>query len=59
MAAQLVAYEQTGVDQVVFGFPNDLAHDEALECIELFGERVIPKFDKDPVHRTTRMRNAR
>ena len=58
VAEQLVAYEQTGVDQVVFGFPNDLAHDEALECIELFGDRVIPKFDKDPVHRTTRMRES-
>ena len=58
VAEQLVAYEQTGVDQVVFGFPNDLAHDEAIECIELFGDRVIPQFDKDPVHRTTRMRET-
>jgi alkanesulfonate monooxygenase SsuD/methylene tetrahydromethanopterin reductase-like flavin-dependent oxidoreductase (luciferase family) len=55
---QLKAYERTGVDQVAFGVPNDLAHDEALECIELFGKHVIPAFDKDPVHSTTRYRKA-
>jgi hypothetical protein len=27
-----------------------------METIALFGEQVIPKLDKDPVHRTTRMR---
>ena len=26
--------------------------------IELFGTQVIPEFDKDPVHSTTRMREA-
>ncbi|HMC43438.1 MAG TPA: hypothetical protein VKI20_10555, partial [Acidimicrobiales bacterium] len=41
-----------------FGFPNDLSHDEALECIELFGQRVVPEFDRDPVHSTTRHREA-
>ena len=56
---QLQAYEQTGVDQVVFGVPNDLSHEEALECIELFGKKVIPEFDKDPEHRTTRYREHR
>jgi alkanesulfonate monooxygenase SsuD/methylene tetrahydromethanopterin reductase-like flavin-dependent oxidoreductase (luciferase family) len=55
---QVDAYRRTGVDQVVFGFPNDLAHDEALECIEVFGTKVFPEFDKDPVHRTTLMRAA-
>ena len=55
---QLQAYERTGVDQVAFGFPADLSHDEALECIELFGTRVIPEFDKDPVHSTTRYREG-
>jgi hypothetical protein len=40
----------------VFGFPNDLEHDEALECIEVFGKLVIPEFDRDPVHRTARAR---
>jgi alkanesulfonate monooxygenase SsuD/methylene tetrahydromethanopterin reductase-like flavin-dependent oxidoreductase (luciferase family) len=53
---QLKIYETTGVDQVAFGFPNDLSHDEALECIELFGREVIPEFDKDPVHSTDHYR---
>lgn len=55
---QLQAYERTGVDQVSFGFPNDLSHEEALECIELFGTQVIPEFDRDPVHSTTRYREG-
>jgi alkanesulfonate monooxygenase SsuD/methylene tetrahydromethanopterin reductase-like flavin-dependent oxidoreductase (luciferase family) len=55
---QLVAYEKTGVDQLVFGFPNNLTMDEARETIELFGEKVIPQFDKDRMHRTTRFRQS-
>ncbi len=55
---QLRAYEQTGVDQLVFGFPHNLNKDEAAEVIELFGKEVIPNFDKDPVHSTTRYRQS-
>jgi hypothetical protein len=29
-----------------------------LESIEVFGKRVLPHFDKDPVHSTTRQREA-
>jgi len=29
-----------------------------LETIRLFGEHIIPKLDTDPVHRSTRMREA-
>ena len=36
--------------------PNHLSKDEAAECLELFGKHVIPEFDKDPVHSTTRYR---
>jgi alkanesulfonate monooxygenase SsuD/methylene tetrahydromethanopterin reductase-like flavin-dependent oxidoreductase (luciferase family) len=56
VAGQLESYHKTGVDQVVFGFPSDLHYDEAEECIELFGKYVIPEWDKDPVHSTTRYR---
>jgi hypothetical protein len=35
-----------------------LEHDEILEMIEVFGDKVIPEFDKDPVHSTTRYREA-
>ena len=55
---QLVAYEETGVDQLVFGMPVDMSLDEALECIELFGTKVIPQFDRDPEHRTTKFRRT-
>ncbi len=30
----------------------------AVETIETFGRHVLPQFDKDPVHRTTRMREG-
>ena len=33
-------------------------HETALEIIRVFGDQVIPKFDTDPVHRTTRFREA-
>ena len=33
-------------------------HDEVLEMIELFGTKVIPNFDTDPEHRTTRFRRT-
>ncbi|HZQ84403.1 MAG TPA: LLM class flavin-dependent oxidoreductase [Acidimicrobiales bacterium] len=50
-------YSKVGVDQLVFGVPGDaVSHEEALECIEVFGKHVIPEFDKDPVHSTTRYR---
>ena len=56
---QLAAYESVGTDQLVFAVPNEgFEHEEVLEMIELFGTKVIPEFDKDPVHRTTRMRQT-
>ncbi len=46
-----------GCDQVVFGLPSDsLEHEEVLEMLEVFGTKVIPEFDKDEVHSTTRYR---
>ncbi len=57
VAAQVEAYQSVGCDQVVFGLPGEgLEHDEILEVIELFGDKVIPEYDKDPVHSTTKMR---
>jgi hypothetical protein len=56
---QVVRYQDVGCDQVVFGLPGEgLEHDEILEMIEVFGDKVIPEFDKDPVHSTTRYREA-
>jgi alkanesulfonate monooxygenase SsuD/methylene tetrahydromethanopterin reductase-like flavin-dependent oxidoreductase (luciferase family) len=59
VAEQLSRYESVGCDQVVFGIPQECAtHDEVIEMIELFGNKVIPEFDKDPVHSTTRYRET-
>ena len=53
------AYADAGVDQVVFGLLSSTMPDEiAIETIETFGKHVLPAFDKDPVHRTQRHREA-
>jgi alkanesulfonate monooxygenase SsuD/methylene tetrahydromethanopterin reductase-like flavin-dependent oxidoreductase (luciferase family) len=51
------AWESAGADQLVFGIGPDTL-DGTLETIRLMGEHVIPKLDTDPVHRTTRFRDA-
>ena len=54
---QVVRYQDVGCDQVVFGTPDEgYAHEQVLEMIEIFGTHVIPEFDKDPVHSTTKYR---
>ena len=53
---QLQDYVEAGVDQLCFGVPNDVTHEEALEMIEVFGKHVIPEFDRDPVISTDRYR---
>jgi alkanesulfonate monooxygenase SsuD/methylene tetrahydromethanopterin reductase-like flavin-dependent oxidoreductase (luciferase family) len=54
---QIDKYQTVGCDQLVFGIPNEgFEHEEVLEMIELFGDKVIPTFDTDPVHRTTAAR---
>jgi len=55
---QVKKYESTGADQIVFGMPVDMPIEAALESIRLFGTKVLPKLDKDPVHRSSRMRDA-
>jgi alkanesulfonate monooxygenase SsuD/methylene tetrahydromethanopterin reductase-like flavin-dependent oxidoreductase (luciferase family) len=50
-------WESAGADQLVFGM-GMTTQAESLEMIRLMGEHVIPKIDKDPVHRTTRFRDA-
>jgi alkanesulfonate monooxygenase SsuD/methylene tetrahydromethanopterin reductase-like flavin-dependent oxidoreductase (luciferase family) len=59
VAAAIAPYEAAGVDQVVFGLLSSSMNRElALEVVETFGTHVLPQFDKDPVHRTTRQREA-
>ena len=54
---QVAAYQNVGCDQLVFGLPIEGMHQEEMEeMIEVFGQQVIPEYDKDPVHSTTRYR---
>lgn len=52
-------YADIGADQISFGtFATDVSLEHATEAYECFGKHVIPNFDKDPVHSTTRQRDA-
>ena len=52
-------YEAVGC-QLLFCLlnPYNIPHEDVMTSIELLGKHVIPKIDKDPVHRTTRLREA-
>jgi hypothetical protein len=52
-------YVDVGCDQLVFGIlATTLPQEACLHTCELFGTQVIPRFDRDPVHSTTRYREA-
>ena len=47
-----------GADQLTFGMLSaEVPIEVVLEATELFGREVIPQFDTDPVHRSTRLRD--
>jgi len=50
-------WESAGADQLVFG-TGCATLEDTLTMIRLMGEHVIPHLDKDPLHRTTRFRDA-
>ena len=54
---QLKPYVDASIDQLGFGIPNGITQEEALEMLEVFGQQVIPEFDKDPVISTDRFRS--
>jgi alkanesulfonate monooxygenase SsuD/methylene tetrahydromethanopterin reductase-like flavin-dependent oxidoreductase (luciferase family) len=59
VARAIEKYADAGVDQVVFGLLSSTMERElAFETLETFGKHVLPQFDTDPVHRTTRQRDA-
>jgi alkanesulfonate monooxygenase SsuD/methylene tetrahydromethanopterin reductase-like flavin-dependent oxidoreductase (luciferase family) len=59
VANAIQKYADAGVDQVVFGLlSSTMSRELATETIETFGKHVLPTFDRDPVHRTTRQREA-
>ncbi len=48
-----------GVDQLIMGPSGSTYPHELLErTVTLFGDEVIPRFDKDPVHSTSKYRAA-
>lgn len=52
-------YQSIGADQLVFGMLSTTMPVEiAVEAVETFGAHVIPRFDRDPIHSTTRQRQA-
>jgi alkanesulfonate monooxygenase SsuD/methylene tetrahydromethanopterin reductase-like flavin-dependent oxidoreductase (luciferase family) len=52
-------YVDAGADQLTFGMLSTTMPVEiAIEAVETFGKHVIPLYDKDPVHSTTRQREA-
>ena len=52
-------YEALGVDQLIYA-PLTLTLDQkhVLRSLETFGTHVLPRFDRDPMHSTTRQREA-
>jgi alkanesulfonate monooxygenase SsuD/methylene tetrahydromethanopterin reductase-like flavin-dependent oxidoreductase (luciferase family) len=54
---QVKVWESTGADQLLM-LRGVKTKEQTLRMIKLMGDYVIPKFDADPVHRTTRQREA-
>jgi alkanesulfonate monooxygenase SsuD/methylene tetrahydromethanopterin reductase-like flavin-dependent oxidoreductase (luciferase family) len=58
-AAAVQKYADVGCDQIIFGvLASTQPQETAVHSVELFGREVVPRFDRDPVHSTTRMREA-
>lgn len=52
-------YSDIGVDQLSFSpLTTFMPRETALASLELFGKEVIPQFDKDPIHSTTKFRES-
>jgi alkanesulfonate monooxygenase SsuD/methylene tetrahydromethanopterin reductase-like flavin-dependent oxidoreductase (luciferase family) len=59
VARSIDRWQSAGADQLIYGILNNtLPLDVAVESIETFGREVIPAFDKDPEHSTTKQRVA-
>lgn len=58
-AQSVQRWADLGFDQLTYSpTTNTLPTDVVVASMELFGNEVIPRFDKDPVHSTTRYRQA-
>jgi len=58
-AQGLQRWVDVGVDQIIMGPSGSTYPHELLErAIKLFGDEVIPRFDRDPEHSTSRFRRT-
>jgi len=58
-AAGIQKWVDIGVDQIIMGPSGSVYPHELLErTIKLFGDEVIPRFDTDPEHSTSRYRRS-
>ncbi len=58
-AVGIQKWADIGVDQLIMGPSGSTYSDELLErTVTLFGDEVIPRFDKDPEHSTSKYRAA-
>jgi alkanesulfonate monooxygenase SsuD/methylene tetrahydromethanopterin reductase-like flavin-dependent oxidoreductase (luciferase family) len=56
-AESLARFQEIGCDQILMGPSSTVwPHDVMVEAVELFGKEVIPQFDHDPEHSTSRYR---
>jgi alkanesulfonate monooxygenase SsuD/methylene tetrahydromethanopterin reductase-like flavin-dependent oxidoreductase (luciferase family) len=60
VVAEVVAkYREYGVDMIVIdSMTGNLPMEDYSRSLQLFGEQVIPQFDRDPLPRTRRLRLA-
>jgi alkanesulfonate monooxygenase SsuD/methylene tetrahydromethanopterin reductase-like flavin-dependent oxidoreductase (luciferase family) len=59
VAKTVERYVATGADQLSFGMlSTSMSIESCQEAVETFGKHVLPEFDKDPVHSTTKQRLA-
>jgi alkanesulfonate monooxygenase SsuD/methylene tetrahydromethanopterin reductase-like flavin-dependent oxidoreductase (luciferase family) len=59
VAKTVERYVSTGADQLSFGMlSTSISLENCQEAVETFGKHVLPQFDKDPVHLTTKQRLA-
>jgi alkanesulfonate monooxygenase SsuD/methylene tetrahydromethanopterin reductase-like flavin-dependent oxidoreductase (luciferase family) len=59
VAKTVQRYIDIGADQLTFGsLATDVEWDDLVESYETFGKYIVPRFDTDPVHSTTRQREA-
>ena len=58
-AAGIQKWVDVGVDQLIMGpSGSTYPHELLARTVQLFGDEVIPRFDADPVHSTSRYREA-